>query len=250
MQAISNIEEEMTKVPLNASTKAISRKLNKIMEQNLSEGEVYELRKLPLSTRVKDFKSILIQQATDATKAAAAIAGVTMTDATPTDTETSNKFEWATLDEHATMFSNQESKNIATYLIIALMITIATAAIVTRINRTTTADKGRNGRRALTITTITTALATILSLVPPSAWTPHIATATFLAISAGHMVATLTQATSTSKTKAPEAHEEETTGPKPSILDTSPDNTKHGNCQTPYIKRSTIPRYTPHHDDK
>jgi hypothetical protein len=152
--------------------------------QNLSEGVAYELRKSPLTDRVKNFKNIIIQQATDATRAAAAIAGVTMAEATSTDTETPNEFEWATLDEHATMISNQESKNIATYLIIALMITIAVAAIVTRINRTTTTGKGRNRRRAPTIMTITTALATVLTLAPPSAWTPHITTTTLLAISA------------------------------------------------------------------
>ena len=81
MNAISNIEEEMTKVPLNASTTAISRKLNKLMEQNLSQGEVYELRKSPLTERVVSFRNI-IQQATNATAAAAAIAGVTTTEAT------------------------------------------------------------------------------------------------------------------------------------------------------------------------
>jgi hypothetical protein len=140
MQAITNIENEMTKVPLNASTKSLSRKLNKLIELNLSEGVAHDLRQSPLTERVKSFRDI-IKQATGATGAAAAIAGVTIVDAASTDTETSNIFEWATLDEHATMTDNQETKNIAMYLIIALMITIVVTAIVRRTIRTTTTDK-------------------------------------------------------------------------------------------------------------
>jgi hypothetical protein len=183
------------------------------MEQNISEGEIYELRKSPLTERVASFRNI-IQQATNATATAAAIAGVTMAEATTNETEFTNRFEWATLEEHANMVDNQETKNIAMYLIIALMTTIMVATIVRRAIRTTTTDKGRPEHKTTTIMMTTTALVTLLTLATPNTWTPHIATTMILTTSAGYMITTPNQAASTNKAKKPEAHEGKTTRPR------------------------------------